>query len=137
MIAVVAFVCYCLILAYFWWHSRFGNNVMPGRIHLKPASKFKNIPALIDGIRFASMREAKHYLLLKAQESKGEIEDLRIQPRFSLDVNGQRIGTYRADFSYYIGHKYFVEDVKGVKTEVYKLKKKLMKAIHDIEIMEI
>ena len=48
-----------------------------------------------------------------------------------LDGKKKRIRKYKADFSY------IVEDVKGFKTELYKLKRHLFKAIHDIEVIEI
>ena len=74
-----------------------------------------------------------------------------MQPKFPIEVNGQKVCDYIADFEYveyvkgpdpqkpWVGaeHKRIVEDVKGMKTDVYKLKKKLVKAVHGVEIQEI
>lgn len=102
----------------------------------------------VDGIVFDSKRESERYKELKLLEKVGEIRYLKLQPKYDLVVNGQKICTYKADFQYEgkiiesniiftpIGWKPFVEDVKGVKTPVYRLKKKLMKALHGIDILE-
>lgn len=104
--------------------------------------KYRNVPTEVDGIRFDSKKEANRYYFLKLLQEKGEIRELKLQPEWSLDAYGIHICKYRADFSYVqltgCGNaKNVVEDVKGKKTDVYKLKKKLMKAIHGIEIKEI
>lgn len=69
------------------------------------------------------------YLELKLFEKAGKIKDLKLQPRFLIipKSNGERATYYVADFMY-TETKYFdkiVEDVKGVRTDVYKLKRKL------------
>lgn len=86
-------------------------------------------------ITFDSEKERDYYLLLKDREQRGEIIDLKrqveieIQPGFILP-NGKKIRpiTYRADFTYYdnIDSSVHIIDVKGYKTEIYKLKKKLL-----------
>ena len=48
----------------------------------------------------------------------------------------ERACTYTADFCYMQNGSYIVEDCKGMRTEVYKIKKKLMLYIHNIEIKE-
>lgn len=93
----------------------------------------------VDNIRFPSKLEAERYMYLKALERAGTIRDLKLQPRFKLHVNGQLICTYVADFEYEKELKdgewiSVVEDTKGVETPEFKLKKKLMKAVLDIEI---
>lgn len=101
------------------------------------ASKFGNIPTIIDGIRFASKREAKRYWELKMLERAGEIKDLRLQVRFPLVVNSIKIATYVADFCYVAKDgKKIVEDSKGARTRTYITKKKLMQALYGIVIME-
>lgn len=100
--------------------------------------KYRNIPTVVDGIRFASKREAKRYSELKLMEKAGEILGLECQPRFKLIVNSRPIATYVADFTYRFRNGLtIVEDVKGVKTAVYSLKKKLMLAIYGIAIREV
>ena len=100
--------------------------------------KYKNVKTTVDGITFDSRKEAARYCNLKLLQKAGEISELELQPRYPLTVNGVIVATYIADFRYvkkgFIN--YTVEDVKGVKTPVYRLKKKLMKAIYKIDILE-
>ena len=82
--------------------------------------KYHNKPTIIDGIRFASKKEAQRYCELKVLEKQGEIKDLKLQPRFKMAPGF----TYISDFSYHSNGKLIVEDVKGVMTQVFILKKK-------------
>ena len=107
-------------------------------------SKYRNIKTEVDGIVFDSKAEARRYAELNLLEKNNKISDLRLQPEFDCVVNGQKICTYKADFEYWIrdkefspDDKYIVEDVKGFKTQVYKLKKKLVEALHGVEIREV
>lgn len=102
-------------------------------------SKYGNVKTVIDGITFASKREGARYQELKLMERAGEIDLLMLQPKFRLDVNGEKICTYVADFQYddLRTDKTVVEDAKGMKTPVYQIKKKLVKAIFGIEIVEV
>lgn len=90
---------------------------------------------------FDSAKEARRYQDLKLMFHYGKIASLRLQPRFPLEVNCQLIATYVADFQYVDLKtlKVVVEDVKSkaTKTTVYLLKKRLMKAIHNIDIKEV
>jgi hypothetical protein len=90
-----------------------------------------------DGIVFASRKEMIRYVDLKKQLDSGRIRDLEIQPKYAIKVKGIHICTYVADFRYKRGRRRVVEDVKGIKTPVYRLKKKLMAAVHRIEIHEV
>ena len=101
-------------------------------------TKYHAIKTVVDGITFASKAEAARYQELKLLERTGEIADLIMQPVFHLVVNGHKIGKYIADFQYYDNDKLEIitEDVKGVKTPVYNLKKKLVKALYGVEILE-
>ena len=100
-------------------------------------NKFNAKKTEIDGIVFASKAEAKRYTELKLLEKANVISDLRLQPKFDCVVNGKKICTYRADFDYYEADKYVCEDVKGFKTPVYRLKKKLVEALFEVIIIEI
>lgn len=102
-------------------------------------NKYNAKPTVIDGIRFASKAEAKRYGELQLLEKAGEISGLDLQPRYDLTVNGKFICQYVGDFRYWrcIDGWMVVEDVKGVRTPNYLLKKKLMRAVHGIEITEI
>ena len=100
-------------------------------------SKYGNRKTEVDGITFDSAKEAKRYQELRLMEGKAhEIEGLLYQVRFPLTVNGVKVGTYVADFTYHDKYGYQVEDCKGYRTPVYKLKKLLMLAIHGITIRE-
>jgi len=102
-------------------------------------SKYGNKITVVDNITFHSKKEAKRYLYLKVLERGDHIQDLQLQPSFDIVVNDQHICKYIADFRYTEEGKDIIEDVKGgnaTKTPVYKLKKKLMKAIYDIDILE-
>lgn len=109
----------------------------------------------VDGIKFASKAEARRYGELKLLERARQIRALRLQPRYALcglvvdgadcrDVNvgaivntRRPIAQYVADFEYEEPHpqlpqthwRVVVEDVKGVLTETYKLKKRLFEAL--------
>ena len=102
-------------------------------------AKYGNKKVEIDGKKFDSKAEGARYVELKRLQEGGVISDLKTQEEFALPVNGALICKYRADFCYVDsdGNR-VVEDVKGGPvTQVYALKKKLMKAIHGIEIKEV
>jgi hypothetical protein len=104
----------------------------------RPAkSKYGNRFTEVDGIKFHSAKEARRYGELKILQAAGEIRALMLQPRFKLAVNGQHVTTYVADFIYDQGGKTVVEDVKGYKTELYKLKAKLFAAVHGFDVTEV
>ena len=106
------------------------------RIKLKKENKLKAKACFIDGIRFASLKEGRRYKELKLLEKSGQIQNLELQPRYDLIINSIKIGFYKADFRYNENGKQVVEDVKGYKTDVYKLKKKMIKAVYNIDIYE-
>jgi len=119
-------------------------------------SKFKAKKTMVDGIWFDSKKEAMRYRELKKMEEEGLISDLQLQVEYELlpaqrepDKVGPRGGTikgkvierkcsYIADFVY-IDHTVgdiIVEDVKGVHTKEYLIKRKMMLAFHGIRIKE-
>jgi len=115
------------------------------RIKYPKKHKYNAKKIIIDGIEFDSKKEAKRYQELKMLEKAGKIKDLQLQPVFLLQegfyYQGKAIRqiTYRADFEYVDekGNR-VVEDVKGFKTDVYKLKKKLfLKKNPDVIFKEI
>lgn len=99
-------------------------------------NKYRAVPVSIGGIRFHSQKEAGRYLELKLLQQVGRITDLELQVKYSLDMNGVHICNYIADFRYTECGSVVVEDTKGFYTPIYRLKKKLMRAIHQIEIFE-
>src|SRR3970040_2374191 len=98
-------------------------------------NKYRNIPKRVDGILFQSTKEARRYSELKALQQAGVIRDLEMQPKFKLEINGVHITTYYADFRYHDNERRaeIVEDVKGMRTALYIIKRRLMKAIYEIE----
>ena len=102
-------------------------------------SKYNAKKTVVNGITFDSKKEAKRYMELKAMEKVGSIKNLQLQVPFIL-IEKSKYGRsikYVADFVYYNknGSK-VVEDVKGVKTPVYKLKKRLMAEKYGIIVLE-
>lgn len=104
----------------------------------KKPSKYRNKTTIVDGIAFASKKEADAYSVLKLRERAGEISHLELQPRFPLAVNDILVCTYVADFSYFDNTLKInvVLDTKGFRTRTYLIKRKLMRAIYAIEIVE-
>ena len=104
-------------------------NFHPG----KPR-KYRNTPTIVDGIKFASKKEATRYAHLKLLERGGAIKNLRLQPRYPLSVNGLHVCTYVGDFDFEENGRLITEDVKGVKTAEFVIKAKLFHAIYGREI---
>lgn len=92
---------------------------------------------------FDSLRERGRFRELQLLERAGKIQGLQRQVRFDLipaqydgDKCIYRSVSYVADFTYWENGKFIVEDVKGMKTDVYRLKAKLMYYFHHIKIRE-
>lgn len=110
------------------------------------ASKYGAKKTQVDGITFASKAEAARYIELKALERAGQIAQLELQPKFELvpsvkykdAARATPAMRYVADFRY-IDHlgSVVIEDVKGMKTREYQMKKHLMKFVHGIDITEV
>ena len=95
--------------------------------------KYKNVKCEYNGLKFDSLKERNYYMYLEQLQKNGKIHDLRCQVKFELQpaftFKGKRIRavTYVADFTYYTPDGQFhIVDTKGVKTDIYKLKKKMM-----------
>ena len=105
--------------------------------------KYHNTKTEVDGILFDSKKEAGRYLVLKMMEETGEISELRRQVKYELipkqriDGKMQRAINYIADFVYLKDGEIVVEDVKGFRTKEYKLKRRMMKDRHGIEVKEV
>lgn len=91
-----------------------------------------------DGSTFASKKERDRYNELDLLRRAGYITKLDLQVRYPLVVKKVRIGVYVADFVYVEKDKVgrVVEDVKGFRTPLYQMKKRLMKALYGVEIRE-
>lgn len=122
--------------------------------------KYGNTKITVDGIQFDSKREAARYQELKLLERAGVISFLQRQTKFQLIpdqhapsnavyTKGPRKGqrkpgkllehecSYIADFCYIKNGETVVEDAKGYRTEVYRIKKKLMLERYGIQIREV
>jgi hypothetical protein len=125
---------------------------------MRYASKYKAQKCIIDGITFDSRKEARRYQELLLLLRAGEIQNLQRQVKYVLipsqyetyerfGKNGNKLQdgrrlierecSYVADFVYTENGKLVVEDVKGVRTKDYILKKKLMLYIHGVRIREV
>ena len=109
-------------------------------------NKYRNKKTEINGIRFDSKHEALRYVELNYLLRTGQISDLELQKPFELipaqkDANGktvERAVNYVADFVYFDHDgNLVVEDAKGMKTDAYKLKKKMMLYFKGIRIVEV
>ncbi len=104
-------------------------------------NKYRNKKVQVDMYVFDSIAESRRYKELKLLEKAGEISNLQLQPRFLLQDSFKKNGkTYRkveyiADFMYLQDGKNIVEDVKGIQTDVFKLKHKLFEKLYpDLEL---
>lgn len=107
-------------------------------------SKYHAQKTVLDGIKFDSKKEANRYAELKLMERAGLIKGLQRQVRFELipafDVDGKhyRPTTYVADFVYtdVKSGKQVVEDCKGFRTDIYRLKAKMFAHKFGVSILE-
>lgn len=92
-----------------------------------------------DGYKFDSLRERKRYQELKILQRVGRIQELTVHPIYVLEVNGMPVCKMLPDFRYIEQGKIVIEDVKSQATitDVYKIKKKLLKACHNLDVKEI
>lgn len=101
-------------------------------------NKYNARKAEADGYIFDSTDERDRYYQLKILEQAGEIHDLELQPEYKCIVNGVLVTTYHADFRYVdCDGKTVVEDVKGVRTEAFVVRKNLTMALFGIDVKEI
>lgn len=103
-------------------------------------SKYRNVKTVVNSITFDSKKEAKRWGELKFMEKVGLITELKRQVRYKLQVGTEKIAFYVCDFSYRRDGVLVVEDVKSEFTKklaAYRYKKKLMLALHAINIREV
>ena len=108
-------------------------------------NKYHNKKVIVNGHKFDSIKEANYYNQLKLLQRAGLIKNLELQktfilqPSFKLNNKTRRHITYKADFTYFSNedNKIHVIDVKGFKTDVYNIKKKMFEYKYGIEIEEI
>ena len=95
-------------------------------------NKYNNRKVELDGHVFDSQMEADYYAQLKLREKAGEILFFRIQPEYLLQPEFEKDGKkhraiwYIADFEiHHNDGSIEVVDVKGVKTQVFRIKEKM------------
>ena len=127
-----------------WTRALGGELVEPLR-----ANKYHAQVCTVDGIRFDSRKEARRYERLKMLAAGGEIRELELQPEFPITVlelwrdGGHLVacGRFRADFRYVETRsgEVVIEDTKSgpTKTTAYRLRKRLVEAIHGVTIREV
>jgi hypothetical protein len=119
------------------------NSKQAAKLGLGPKrSKYRAVPTVIDGIRFASKKEARRYSELKMLERAGSVTGLMLQVRYALTIldakrDYRRLGDYVADFVYNLNGQHIVEDTKGFRTPLYRWKKKHFEAQYGLQIQEI
>lgn len=109
-------------------------------------SKYKSRKTVIDGYTFDSAAEGRYYFQLKLLKKAGKIRDFILHPRYQLldgykhPLTGKSVQgvTYIADFLVTLPDgSQEVIDVKGVRTEAFKIKKKMFESRYGIELKEI
>lgn len=103
----------------------------------QPKRKYRNTPVVVDGRRYASKREATYCENLIRLEKAGRIGGLELQRRFQiLGPKGELICVYVADAAFWDHEqdRFRVLDIKGVETDVFKLKRKMMRALNGIDV---
>ena len=110
---------------------------------MKP--KYGNKKTMVDRIMFASGAEASRWAELKLMLKARLITELESQPVYVLAPGVKFAGAsrakpelrYQADFAYVENGVKVVEDVKGVETQVFRIKRHLMKSVHGIDVRVI
>jgi hypothetical protein len=129
----------------------FVRSLRPPVSNATPENKYHAIPIHVDGVRFASKKEAARFLELQCWQKAGQITDLEVHPVYPLHVmelwrSGSplvvtTVGKFTADFQYLNMQtgEIVVEDVKSTATttEAYRLRKKLAEAIHGMTVTEV
>jgi len=124
--------------------NNIGNTFVPVK-----KSKYGNTKTVIDNITFDSKKEAAYYNTLKLLKRAGEVLQIDLQPEFPYNMyctvpginDGSRVYAkqykYIADFrvTYKDGHIEII-DVKGMRTNEYRRKKKIIEALYGFQIIE-
>lgn len=117
------------------YFKRAGNNAL---ISDQSKTKYGNKKVVIDGYTFDSVFEGQYYVKLKMLKLAGQIKDFKMQVPFPVMINGKHVFKYIADFVVTENDNTAqIHEVKGYKTDVYKLKKKCIEAYYNIKIKEI
>ena len=116
-----------------WYSEEQVNKMVLNKGNAKP-SKYHNVLTEIDDIKFPSKKEAKRYTELKALQHNKDVKFFLMQVPFLLPAGIK----YRLDFMvFWSNGNITYEDVKGMRTNIYKLKKKQIEFFYPIKISEI
>lgn len=80
-----------------------------------------------------SEAELRRWAELKLLERHGHIQNLQAKPKFPILFENKPLKTlrsYEADFAYFKGNERIIEDMKGVRTHIYKIKKELVELMY-------
>ncbi len=105
--------------------------------------KYHNKKCEYKGLKFDSLKERNHYIILEHLEKTGQIKELRrqvkflLQPSFKLNGKTIRAINYIADFTYLKDGVLVVVDTKGFRTKDYLLKKKMFQYKYGMDIVEV
>lgn len=108
----------------------------------KTLSKYRNIQTEYNGFKYMSKKEAEYAMTLdslkRATNKKDRVISFEKQIPFQIEINGIKVFKYIADFKvFYADDRVEIIDVKGVRTDVYRLKKKCVEAQYGIKIIEV
>ena len=99
-------------------------------------NKYNARKTQVNGHTFDSQREARRYRDLQLLERAGRLHSLRLQVPYPLEVAGEQIGKYVADFVYTENDEEVIEDSKGYRTPLYRWKKKHLEKQYKITLKE-
>lgn len=117
------------------WLTKQGKaEHLPVPLKKQPESKYRNQKVATEEGTFDSKREYARWNELKLMQQAGLISALEHHKRIPLEVNGKPICDYIADFVYYENGAEVWEDFKGMQTDVFRLKKKLIHAVYGKEV---
>ena len=117
--------------------ARFDGTRLVMLEHEPKQNKFGNKAAEVGGKKFDSKKEARFFLQLQRDPT---VKSIQTQVVYELipKQKGERACSYKADFVVeYLSGEVVVYDVKGMRTPLYVVKRKLMLWVHGIQIKEV
>ena len=100
-------------------------------------NKYNATKTVYNGVKYDSKKEAKYAQELDLLLNYGEVLKIERQVPFVIYINDKKICTYKLDFKVTYDDRVEYVDVKGYKTSIYRLKKKMVEAYYGIEIKEV
>ena len=103
-------------------------------------NKYRNKKCYYNNIKFDSMKERDRYIFLNRARNIGQIIDLETHVKYPIHMDGKLICKYIADFVYKKQDPatkewvIVVEDVKGVETPIFRLKRRMMQVVWGVDV---